>query len=393
MARPIWSGILSFGLVSVPVSLYAATENHTVAFRQIQRGTSDRVRNKRANERTGEEVAFGDIVKGFELAEGEYVVVEPDELDRISPGRSKTIEITGFVDLEQVEPIYFDTTYYLGPKGKEYGKVYTLLHRALERANRAGIAMFSMRGKEYLTAVRSENGILTAHTMHFADEVRDPHNEIPTLPAAGSDTTTVSNRELAMAQQLVDMLTVDWNPENYRDTFEEKVHELIAAKQSGQEITAPEAAPTPSNVLDMMDILGRSLESAKTASTPATGDAKAAAAASTKTADKKAKSSRTGAGTETGAAAGRASASGHRPKETGGKKSTSTRARPATSATGKKTSTAAGRRKEDLSGLTKAELYKKATAAHLPHRSTMTRDELQHALEKTGHGRHLRSAS
>ncbi|MFF3598022.1 non-homologous end joining protein Ku [Kitasatospora indigofera] len=391
MARPIWSGILSFGLVSVPVSLYAATENHTVAFRQIQRGTSDRIRNKRVNERTGEEVAFGDIVKGFELAEGEYVVVEPDELDRISPGRSKTIEITGFVDLEQVEPIYFDTTYYLGPKGKEYGKVYTLLQRALEKANRAGIAMFSMRGKEYLTAVRSENGILTAHTMHFADEVRAPRTEIPTLPAAGSDTTAVSDRELAMAQQLVDMLAVDWNPENYRDTFEQKVHELIAAKQAGQEITAPEAAPAPSNVLDLMDILGRSLESAKTASTPATGDAKAAAKAGAKSAAATAKNSRTGTGSKAGAAAGRTSA-GHQPKDARGKKSTSTRARPATSATGKKTGTAS-RRRQDLSGLTKSELYKKATAAHLPHRSTMTRDQLQTALEQTGHGRHLRSAS
>ncbi|MET9615375.1 Ku protein [Kitasatospora indigofera] len=395
MARPIWSGILSFGLVSVPVSLYAATESHTVSFRQIQRGTSDRVRNKRVNERTGEEVAFGDIVKGFELAEGEYVVVEPDELEQISPGRSKTIEITGFVDLEQVEPIYFDTTYYLGPKGKEYAKVYTLLQRALEKANRAGIAMFSMRGKEYLTAVRSENGILTAHTMHFADEVRDPHSEISTLPAAGSDTAAVSDRELAMAEQLVDMLAVDWKPEDYRDTFEEKVHELIAAKQAGQDVTAPEAAPAPSNVLDLMDILGRSLENAKTGSGSAAkpDEAVPPAEAGTKSAAEKAKSRRTGAGSKAGAAAGRASAGGPRPKETGGKKSTSSRARPATSATGKKTGAAAGRRKEDLSELTKAELYKRATAADLPHRSTMTRDQLQTALEKTDHGRHLRSAS
>ncbi|MFE3113744.1 hypothetical protein ACFXKJ_37935 [Kitasatospora indigofera] len=229
--------------------------------------------------------------------------------------------------------------------------------------------------------------------MHFADEVRDPRTEIPTLPAAGSDTTAVSDRELAMAEQLVDMLAVEWKPEDYRDTFEQKVHELIAAKQSGQEVTAPEAAPAPSNVLDMMDILGRSLESAKTASTPATGDAKAAAKAGAKTAAAKAKNSRTEAGSKAGAAAGRTSA-GHQPKDTGAKKNTSTRTtRPATSATGKKTGTAAGRRKEDLSGLTKSELYKKATAAHLPHRSTMTRDQLQTALEKTGHGRHLHSAS
>ncbi|MFD0260160.1 Ku protein [Kitasatospora indigofera] len=391
MGRPIWSGILSFGLVSVPVSLYSATEDHTVSFRQIQRGTSDRVRNKRVNERTGEEVPFAEIVKGVEIAEGEYVIVEPDELEQISPGRSKTIEITGFVDLDQVEPIFFDKTYYLGPKGKEYGKVYTLLRQALEKSNRAGIALFSMRGKEYLTAIRAEDGILTAHTMHFADEVRDPATQIGNLPAA--DSATVSDRELAMAQQLVDMLAVDWNPDDYTDTFEEKVHELITAKQAGQKVTAPEAAPAPSNVLDLMDILGRSLESAKAGgNTAQTGDTEAAAKVNARAVDK-VKSSRSGAAAKDGVADRRTSA-GHRPKDTGAKKSTSPRAaRPATSATGKKTGVAAARRREDLSGLTKAELYKKATAVDLPHRSTMTRDQLQQALEKTGHGRHLRSAS
>ena len=203
MARPIRSGILSFGLVSVLVSLYSATQDHTVSFRQIQRGTSDRVRNLRVNERTGKEVAFGEIVKGFEVAEGEYVVVEPDELDQISPGRSKTIEISGFVDLDQVEPIFFDKTYYLGPKDKGY----SLLQQALARSNRAGVAMFAMRGKEYLTAIRADHGILTAHTMHLADEVRDPHTEIGNLPTA--EAAAVSDRELAMAEQLIDMLAVD----------------------------------------------------------------------------------------------------------------------------------------------------------------------------------------
>ncbi|MFC8449055.1 Ku protein [Kitasatospora sp. NPDC057223] len=347
MARPIWSGILSFGLVSVPVSLYAATEDHTVHFRQIQRGTSDRVRNLRVNERTGKEVAFGDIVKGFETAEGEYVVVEPEELDQISPGRSKTIEISGFVDLDQVEPIFFDKTYYLGPKGKEYAKVYTLLQKALEQSNRAGIALFSMRGKEYLTAVRADRGILTAHTMHFADEVRDPHREIGNLPESG---TTVSDRELTMAEQLIDMLAVDWNPDDYKDTFEEKVHELIAAKQAGQEFEAPSAAPRPSNVIDLMDVLSRSLESA---GRPAGADADA------------------GGGSEAGAE-----------DEGAGKP---------------RKRASAGRKKapaEDLSELTKAELYRRASELDIPHRSTMTRDELQAALEQAAvPARHLRAAS
>lgn len=336
MARPIWSGILSFGLVSVPVSLYAATEDHTVHFRQIQRGTSDRVRNQRVNERTGEEVAFGDIVKGFETAEGEYVVVEPEELEQISPGRSKTIEISGFVDLDQVEPIFFDKTYYLGPKGKEYAKVYTLLQKALAQSNRAGVALFSMRGKEYLTAVRADRGILTAHTMHFADEVRDPHREIGNLPEGD---IAVSDRELTMAEQLIEMLAVDWNPDDYHDTFEEKVHELIAAKQAGQGFEAPEAVPRPSNVIDLMDVLSRSLESA---GRPAQAQA---------------------------------------PEESG----------PPVPAGRKKGRKAAG---EDLSGLTKAELYRRASELGIPHRSTMNRDELQAALEQAAKPeRHLRAAS
>jgi hypothetical protein len=137
---------------------------------------------KRVNERTGNEVDFQDIVKGYPVAEGEYVVVEPDELDQISPSRSKTIEVTGFVDLDQVEPVFFDRTYYIGPKGAEFAKIYKLLTDALEASNRAGIALFAMRGKEHLTAVRAHNGLLEPHTMHFADVIRDPRQEIDSLP-------------------------------------------------------------------------------------------------------------------------------------------------------------------------------------------------------------------
>ncbi|MGK4585237.1 Ku protein [Kitasatospora sp. HPMI-4] len=261
MARPIWTGVLSFGLVTVPVALYSATESHTVSFHQIQRGTADRVRNKRVNERTGEEVPYGEIVKGYELAEGEYVIVEPEELEQISPGRSKTIDIRGFVDLDQVDPIFFGTTYYLGPKGKEYTKVYALLVRALEQSNKAGISLFSMRGKEYLTAVRAENGMLVSHTMHFADEVRDPLREVDDLPAAG---TAVGEKELAAAKQLIGMLAVDWDPDEYHDTFAEQVRDLIEAKAAGKEIAVSQGPQeTPTNVVDLMEVLNRSLATAK----------------------------------------------------------------------------------------------------------------------------------
>ena len=155
MARAMWTGVITFGLVSVPVGLYAATEEHAVRFHQLQRGTSDRIRNRRVNERTGEEVAGDDIVKGFEVGDGEYVVVEPDELDEIAPGRSRTIEISDFVELEEIESVYFDRTYYVAPRGGEYLKVYELLRAALAASGKVGIATLVMRGRQYLTALRT----------------------------------------------------------------------------------------------------------------------------------------------------------------------------------------------------------------------------------------------
>ncbi|MFD5559084.1 non-homologous end joining protein Ku [Kitasatospora griseola] len=363
MARPVWTGVLTFGLVTVPVSLYTATDSHSVQFHQLQRGTGDRVRNKRVNERTGEEVPYEDIVKGYEVADGEYVVVEPDELEQISPGRSRTIDISAFVDLDQVDPIFFDKTYYLGPKGKEYAKVFQLLTEALTRSNRAGIALFSMRGKEYLTAVRAEDGRLELHTMHWADELRDPRKEIGDLPGGQA---AFSGQELATAEQLIDMLTTDWNPEEYHDTFEEQVRKLIEDKAAGREIAVAEGPPAEAtNVVDLMDVLKRSLEGVKGGS-----------AAPTATGRKP-------------AAHGGTRRSGSTPKQTGGKKSTSTRSPSSKTPTAKKRTTA----EEDLSQLTKTQLYEKATELDIAHRSTMTRDELHKAVAKATRGGHLRTAS
>ncbi|ARF83286.1 Ku protein [Kitasatospora aureofaciens] len=359
MARPMWTGVLTFGLVSVPVALYTATQSHDVHFHQLQRGTSDRIRNKRVNERTGKEVDFADIVKGYEVTEGEYVIVEPDELEQISPGRSRTIDIAGFVDLADVDPIFFDRTYYLGPRGKEYQKVYALLVEALEHAGKAGLAMFAMRGKEYLTAVRSEGGLLELHTMHFADEVRDPHSEVGDLP----EKVKLSPQEVKTAEQLIGMLAIEWKPDEWHDTYEEQVKKLVQDKLAGREI-AVSAGPAPeaTNVIDLMDALRRSLETARK-----DGPAEE---------PKKTRADRT--------PAARASRS---PKPTGGKKSTATKA----STAAKTTKRASATGKQQLSQLTKAELYKRATDLDIPHRSTMTRDELQHALEQAG--RSQRAAS
>ncbi|WP_051826051.1 Ku protein [Kitasatospora aureofaciens] len=354
MARPMWTGVLTFGLVSVPVALYTATQSHDVHFHQLQRGTSDRVRNKRVNERTGKEVDYADIVKGYEVTEGEYVVVEPDELEQISPGRSRTIDIAGFVDLADVDPIFFDKTYYLGPRGREYQRVYALLVEALEHAGKAGLAMFAMRGKEYLTAVRSEGGLLELHTMHFADEVRDPRSEVGDLP----EKVKLSPQEVKTAEQLIGMLAIEWKPDEWHDTYEEQVKQLVQDKLAGREI-AVSAGPAPeaTNVIDLMDALRRSLETARKGEpTQESGKARADRAQTA-----------------------RASRS---PKPTGGKKSTATKA-----AAAKTSKRASATGKQQLSQLTKAELYQRAADLDIPHRSTMSRDELQQAVEHAGRPR------
>jgi DNA end-binding protein Ku len=256
MARAIWSGSLNFGLVTVPVELFSATTDHTPRFHQLQRGTGDRVRIQRVNEHTGKTVAFQDIVKGYEFDDGQYVVFTQDELDEIAPGRSKAIEISGFVDLEQVEPIFFATTYYLGPKGGEYGKVYALLREALAQSNRAGVATFVMRGRQYLTAIKAEKQVLVLHTMHYADEIRDPAKEIEALPVDVS----VSARELDAARQLIETLAVDWDPGEYRDEYRAKLDELIEAKRQGEHLVGAKPPPSATNVVDLMDALQRSIE-------------------------------------------------------------------------------------------------------------------------------------
>ncbi|MEU6214314.1 Ku protein [Streptomyces sp. NPDC047023] len=333
MARPVWAGNLSFGLVSLPVSLHTATDSHTIHFHQLQRGTSDRIRNRRVNERTGDEVELDDIVKGFDTGD-EYVLVEPKELDEIAPGRSRSLEIAGFVDLAEVDPIFFDKTYYLGPRGSEYGKVYSLLEQALAKAGKAGIATFVMRQHEYLVALKSENGLLTLHTLHWADEIRDPKKEIDTLPGKAK----ASEKELMMAEQLINAMSMTWDPEEFHDTFQEKVAALIEAKKAGETVEKAEPAAEPTGVVDLMEALRASVERAGS------------------------------------------------PKATGGKATASGKASASSKATAAKPPAKKRIRstpQEDLSGLSKADLYRKAAAANLPGRSQMSRDDLVKALSSS----------
>ncbi|MEU4507107.1 Ku protein [Streptomyces sp. NPDC024089] len=189
-----------------------------------------------------------EIVKGYDTG-SEYVIVEPEELDDIAPGRSKALEVSEFVDLDTVEPVFFDKTYYLGPRGEQYGKVYALLQRALEESNKAGGANFVMRGREYLVALKAEDGLLTLHTLHWADEIRDPHDEVPDLP----EKTEPTPAEVKMAHQLIDTLTAEWDPEDFHDTFQEKVEALIEAKAAGEAVEKAEPATKPTGAVDLME--------------------------------------------------------------------------------------------------------------------------------------------
>ena len=259
MARPIWTGTISFGLVSVPVAMYSATHEHEVTFHQFQKGTGDRIRYQRVNERTGDEVDYADIVKGADVGGGKYVMLDQDDLDSVAPGRSRSLDIQTFVDLDEIDPIYYQKTYYLGPGSDETVKTYALLRDAMAHANRAAIATLVMRGKEYLAAVRPDGDLLVLETMYFADEVRDPHAEIDKLPGKIS----LRPPEQKMARQLIDSMAGAWKPEEYRDTYTDRVNELIEAKKQGAEVTLAEEAPAATDVSDLMEVLRRSVEAAR----------------------------------------------------------------------------------------------------------------------------------
>ncbi|MFF5753969.1 Ku protein [Streptomyces longwoodensis] len=381
MARAIWTGVITFGLVTVPVGLYTATQDHAVHFHQLQRGTSDRVRNKRVNERTGDEVDSKDVVKGYEIDDGQYVVVEPDELDEIAPGRSKTIDISDFVDLDRIEPVYFDRTYYIAPRGKEYTEVYELLRAALAEADKVGIATFVMRNKQYLTALRAEDSVLVLQTLHWADEVRDPGQELPELPTSRAG----RGKQMDMALQLVDALSTDWEPSRYRDTYQEKVRELVRAKAEGEEITGGEEPPQATNVIDLMQVLEGSLESARSGRAGRSDRAERAGNGERDMRDDRGgrEPTRDEGGKSGGRSAGRASSGA---KKNAPAKAPARRQAPPRTA-GAASARARGRTpgtKSELRKLSKAELYERATEQNIAGRSKMSRDELVDALARGG---------
>ena len=258
MPRPIWSGAVSFGLVNVPVKLTTAQSPKDVRFNQLDGKDGTRIATKRVRADTGEEVPYERLVKGYEISPNRYVVIEPSELDGLDPVASRTIDIEEFVSLEEIDPLYFEKGYYLLPdKGAE--KAYALLAKAMEETGTVAIARFVMRTKQYLAAIRAHDGALVLSTMLYADEVTTANQlDLPDL-----EKVAPSEREVKMAEQLIESLSTDFDPARYRDEHREKVLALIEAKSEGQEIVTSATAEEPTRVVDLMAALEASLAAAK----------------------------------------------------------------------------------------------------------------------------------
>lgn len=262
MARPIWNGAISFGLVSIPVKLYSATVDQAVRFHQIDSRSGSRVRQKRVSEADGTEVPYEEIVKGYELSSGRYVTITDDELAALDPKASRTIDLLEFVDLTSIDPIYYDSAYYLAPD-PTMAKPYALLLNAMTDAGKVGIARFVMRGKERLCALRADEDKLVLSTMRYADEIRDV-TEIEQLEAVSE--VELSDKEVAMAGQLIASLDADFDPTRFHDSYREKVQELVSRKQDGDETVLEAVEPADDHkVIDLMAALEASVADAKSA--------------------------------------------------------------------------------------------------------------------------------
>ena len=254
MPQAIWTGSISFGLVTVPVRLVSATKSKDVRFHQLEAGTNARVRMRRVSEATGDEVSYDQIVKGYELEAGRYVVIEPEEIDTLKPRASRAIEIEDFVDLADIDPVYFEQPYYLIPD-KDAAKPYRLLVDVMEEERKVAIGRIVMRSKESLVAIRPLDGVLCLETMRYHDEVLAADRD-GSLPEPANEP---SERELEMARQLVAALTGTFDPEKYRDEYHEELLALIDKKAAGEEIVQHDTPEEPGKVLDLMAALEASL--------------------------------------------------------------------------------------------------------------------------------------
>jgi DNA end-binding protein Ku len=257
MARAIWSGAISFGLVNIPVKLYGAVRDRNVHFHMLHESDGARVRQLLVCSADGEEVTLDDVVKGYEVSPEQYVVVQAGELDALAPRATRLIEVLDFVDISQIDPVYYQHPYFLVPD-EQGARAYGLLLKAMSQAGKVGIGKFVMRNKQYLAALRPLGPAICLETMHFADEVV-PAQSLEELPGE----VEATDRELEMARQLIDMLASPFEPGRYHDDYRESVMELIETRAEGQEYTMPAPAEEPGKVIDLMSALEASLARAK----------------------------------------------------------------------------------------------------------------------------------
>lgn len=258
MARPVWKGTIAFGLVSIPVGLHVAVQEHRVRFNQLERGTANRIRYRRVNEETGEEVPLERIVRAVPLGEGRYVVLDDDELAAVAPEQSRTIELLDFVAGEEIDPMLYETPYFLAPSGEAARRPYALLATALEASGRVGIATFVLREREHLAAIRSRGRLLVLETMRFADELRRPPEELEGIEALES-----RGRELEIARSLVESMESPWDPGRYEDSYRARLEALVEAKARGEQIEVHAPAEAAAKVVDLVAVLSRSVEEAR----------------------------------------------------------------------------------------------------------------------------------
>lgn len=258
MPRAMWSGSISFGLVNIPVKLYLAVKEQRVQFRMLHDQDHSRLQRKLVSSTTGKEVHSEHIVKGFEVSPDQFVVVQDRELEDLVPKASRTIEIHDFVDIEQIDPIYYDRAYYLAP-AEHAAKPYRLLMQAMKKSQKVAVATFVMREREYLSALRTVKDIIGLSTMHYHDEVLEPDEIDLEAPDAKID-----ERELKMAQSLIDSLSGEFDPSKYTDTYRARVMEMVQRKAKGEEVvTQPPVAEKPSRAVNLMAALEASLAEAR----------------------------------------------------------------------------------------------------------------------------------
>jgi DNA end-binding protein Ku len=260
MPRPVWSGTISFGLVAIPVKLFNAVNRKSVSFNQLDDRTMSRIRYRKVSDDSGEEVPDEHIVKGYEVSKGRYVIVDPEELEPFIPAATRSVELEEFVELGDIDPVYFENAYHVAPDANP--KPYVLLARAMEESGKVGIGRFVMRNKQHTAAIRAVDGRLMMSTLAYADEVVAPE-AIDEL--SGLDDVDVSPREVKMAEALVDSLTDAFQPVKYHDDYREQVLDLIQKKAAGEEFEMPQVAAEAPKIVDLMAALEASVEQAKSA--------------------------------------------------------------------------------------------------------------------------------